>query len=465
MVVQVATPRRLGIYELGERIGEGGVAEVFVATNPSAGVRRTLVIKRVRHELRANAELERAFAREAAIAQRLRHGNVVAVVDAGDDDGVPYLVLEHVDGCPLHDLLHDGDVARPLAPVVAVYVAEQVALALAYVHGLVDDDGRPLALVHRDVTPGNILCSREGLVKLTDFGIAHAAALGSDTLPGFIKGTPQYLAPEQAAGRPVDARADLFALGLVLRRMLVGDGDLDRIDPELRALVEHATEPAVRDRIASAERFAARLQAWRAAGERAGGAAMLAELVRARTGRPAAVVRPLDLGGAGAAATRQLPAAVQPDTAVRRRWIVALGLAGAIVVGVAWSARTSDEQPRTSLPAPEPSAPPSDPPPTPSPPRETTTTDAPTAAPERVEDPPAPPSKAPPRRRARGELRVNVLPYAEIRIDGRARGRTPLSTPLDAGTHTIELYNPDVPQRRSKTIRIAAGEQVSVTEW
>ncbi len=461
------------MYEIGDRIGEGGVAEVFVATNPGAGVRRTVVVKRVKYELRDNAELKRAFAREASIAQRLHHGNVVAALDAGDDDGLPYLVLEHVDGVPLHELVYDGrGSCHALPAVIAVYVAEQIALALAYVHGLIADDGRPLGLVHRDVTPKNVLCSREGLVKLTDFGIAHTGTLGNDTLPGFIKGTPQYLAPEQAAGRPVDARADIFALGLVLRRMLVGDGPLDGVDAELHALVQHATEPAVRDRIASADAFVERLQAWRAKGHRSGGARELGELVRLRLGRPVREARSLDLGAVGAAGTRQL--ATPTRKAMRWSWIATGGLVvAAVAIAVAWSGPIASQAPPETvarifttpsleLPAQPPpvgiglpAAP--RPPPTP--------TTAPADRGVAIDESTMTSGKTPPRRQARGKLRINVLPYAEVRIDGRAVGRTPQTQWLPAGTHTIQLDNPDVPLHRTKTIRIVAGGETSVIEW
>ncbi|HWB77386.1 MAG TPA: serine/threonine-protein kinase, partial [Nannocystaceae bacterium] len=225
---------RLGRYELAEIIGTGGVAEAWRASFGDDQFRKTVVVKRVRPELRAQKELGAAFLREARIAQRLQHGNVVQVLDVGDDDGVPYIVLEHVDGCALQALI-DRDGVLPLD--VALHVAEQVALALQHAHAAENEHGAPLSLVHRDVTPGNVLLSKSGVVKLGDFGIARVRTSGNDTLPGFIKGTPIYLAPEQAAGRPVDARADVYSLGLVLRRMLVGDGELDALDEALAAIV------------------------------------------------------------------------------------------------------------------------------------------------------------------------------------------------------------------------------------
>jgi serine/threonine-protein kinase len=245
-MVIVSAARRLGRYELGEIIGTGGAAEVVRARIVGAGdFHKDVVIKRLRAELRDNAEAREGFVREAMLARKLQHGNVVQTLDLGDDDGAPYIVLELVEGCTLQRLVDDVDKGGPRIPLAAtLYVVEQLATALQYVHGVRGDDGAPLGLVHRDVKPSNVLLGKGGIVKLSDFGIARAAAMGNDTLPGFIKGTALYLAPEQAAGRPIDARVDVFALGLVLRRMLVGDGGLDAVDPDLVAIVTAATRAA-----------------------------------------------------------------------------------------------------------------------------------------------------------------------------------------------------------------------------
>ena len=452
--------RFLGRYELGERIGVGGVAEVMRATVSGArGFRKAVVIKRVRDELRDNAEVLEAFVREAELARRFVHGNVVQVLDLGaDDDGVPFIVLEHVDGCSLFELLaREGTL-----PIdVAVQIVEQVGLALQYVHGLADEDGMPLGLVHRDVTPKNILLSGDGIVKLTDFGIARATNpdRGSDTLPGFIKGTPQYLSPEQAAGRPVDARTDVYSLGLVLKQTLPTDADV-----QLVAIADAATEPAVRDRLPSAAVLVAKLQAWRIAHGVDAAPDRLASLVRKTSGARAGV-RAIALDDAlradrGGAPTRQI-AAAKPVVHSRWPWILP-AIAALILVGVFAIAdlptRDADERPTVALVEPPPAAPPRElpVPPPPADDTEPTTTRA---------DAPVAPPPAPKRTRKPGRLRVNVLPWAHVTIDGEDWGRTPVDRELAAGEHTIELYNPDSQQRVKKPVRIVAGKPSSIETW
>lgn len=447
---------RLGRYELAEIIGTGGVAEAWRASFGDASFRKTVVVKRVRPELRAQPELGEAFLREARIAQRLQHGNVVQVLDVGDDDGVPYIVLEHVDGCSLQTLLDGG-----VLPVdVALHVAEQVALALQHAHAAEDEHGAPLQLVHRDVTPGNVLLSKSGVVKLGDFGIARVRTSGSDTLPGFIKGTPIYLAPEQAAGRPVDARADVYSLGLVLRRMLVGDGEL-AIDDELAAIVLHATEPAVKDRLASAAELRTRLQSYRAAHGIGDGTDALAQRVRAAIGAKPRKVLALDdaLALPRAAATRQL--APPSSSSSRSLW---LGLVAVLVLAIAGVALAWDRDEAPSIVAADDPAPP-DPPPT-----TIVPDDRPAIAPR---DPPASdpivevpvadkPSKP---KRAMGRLDVaNLTPWADVKVDGKSWGRAPVARSLGAGEHRVELYNPDVGPA-VRTIVIEAGKTTELKSW
>jgi serine/threonine protein kinase len=467
---------RLGRYQLGERIGSGGVAEVVRATLVGAGeFRRAVVVKQIRPELREHAEVRAAFVREAELAQHLHHPDVVAVLDLGTDDGgAPYLVLELVDGCTLQRVLDDAaDHGRALPIAAVLHVVGRIAAALAYVHGARDASGAPLGLVHRDVTPANVLLGRDGAVKLTDFGIARAAALGSDTLPGFIKGTVRYLAPEQAAGRPVDARADVFALGLVLRRALIGDGPLDPLDPELRAIIEAATEPAVRDRLPSAEALADRLGRYRESAGIPEGSAELVALVGALQ-PPVRRVRSLDaaLARAPAAPTRQLaPPEPTPTAAPRRRrgpWLGAslVGVLG--VAALAWfmlrrpESASVDTTPVTetlaTAPAPIP-VPAVDPPPVARDPVSTPTASRTSSAPAPA--PARPKERAP----ARGRLLINPVPYAEVTIDGKSEGTTPFDRALSAGEHTVELYNPDTERRKSVRVTIAPGEPSSITHW
>ena len=486
-MVTVSAARRLGRYELGEIIGTGGVAEVVRAHVVGAGeFRKAVVIKRVRAELRDNTEVREAFRREALLAQRFHHANVVQALDLGDDDGLPYIVLELVDGCTLQRLLDDTSAGVPLPLAAVLHVTEQIAAALHYVHTLRADDGTPLGLVHRDVTPANVLLGRDGAVKLTDFGIARAAALGSDTLPGFIKGTALYLAPEQAAARPVDGRADLYALGLVLRRMLVGDHELTAIHPDLAAIVEAATEPAVRDRLACAEVMLHRVQQHRADVGIGSGAATIAAMVEAACRTPLRRTISLDraLGVAGQERTRQVASAAAPadgSHGSRRRawWIGGLAVATVAVAALAWpspqpdrslrspsAASTGPSPARPTDLAPQAEATPNGGQPparsAPSlPPVVETPQTALEVAPAVAAKVPNPPDRA----RARGRLLINLVPYAEVSIDAKPVGSTPVDETLRSGKHTIELYNPETGRRKSLRVALDPGETLNITHW
>lgn len=213
---------RLGRYHLGERLGEGGMAEVFRAELAgAAGFTKAVAIKRVKPALATDERICAMFLQEAQVARRMEHGGIVQVFDVGIEDGVPYLVIELVDGVSLDRILSDRH-ARGLDLAETLYLVEHVAAALHHAHQLTDQAGHPTPVVHRDVNPRNILVSQGGVVKLTDFGIAKAWHMPSTTLPGTVKGTLGYLSPEQSAGAPVDACTDQFSTGVVLYELLTG---------------------------------------------------------------------------------------------------------------------------------------------------------------------------------------------------------------------------------------------------
>ena len=207
--------RALGRYELLRPLARGGMAEVFVARRRAAGVEKVLVVKRIRPERAGDARFLALFVREARLSMALAHQNIVPVFDFGRAGEQVFLAMERVEGRDLGSTLERGG---PPPPLVAAFVAAECCQALAYAHGRRDAAGAPLGVVHRDVTPRNVLVSWSGEVKLTDFGIA---ALAGDEV-GRPVGTPAYMAPEQARGEPVDARADVYAVGLVLRELLTG---------------------------------------------------------------------------------------------------------------------------------------------------------------------------------------------------------------------------------------------------
>lgn len=206
-----------GHYFIESTLGEGGMARVSLA-HTADGAR--CVIKTIHRAVRENPEVVAMFREEMRVAPRLDHPRVVRALDVGVIDGVDYIALELVDGPSLRELLDEHPGTLPLS--VTLEVVRDVALALAYAHGLTDEEGRPLMLVHRDVSPENILLSVDGGARLADFGIARHAAREHQTLLGEVKGKPGYMAPEQRTGGPIDARADLYALGVVLEELIAG---------------------------------------------------------------------------------------------------------------------------------------------------------------------------------------------------------------------------------------------------
>jgi serine/threonine protein kinase len=199
-----------GRYELGPRLGAGGMAEVFAGYDRSLD--RQVAVKFLKADVRDPRARER-FEHEARTAASFTHPNAVAVFDVGEDGARPFIVMEYVDGRNLAELLARD---RPLLPAQAVSIAGQMLAALGAAHAR--------GLVHRDVKPANVLVDGNGFVKLADFGIAKAItdATGALTLTGQVMGTPMYLAPEQAAGQPATPQSDLYSTGVVLYEMLAG---------------------------------------------------------------------------------------------------------------------------------------------------------------------------------------------------------------------------------------------------
>jgi serine/threonine-protein kinase len=208
-----------GKYRLDRRLGGGGMAEVFAGSTVGAeGFSRRVAIKRVLPGFSDNAGFARMFVAEAQISAQLVHPNIVSVLDFDrDDDGRLFLVMELVEGRDLDALLATG-----LLPFGAViFVIAEILRGLGFAHDL-PTASELRGVVHRDVSPHNVLLSWEGAVKVSDFGIAKARAASEATASVFIKGKPAYMSPEQANGEALDGRSDLFAVGVVLWEMLVG---------------------------------------------------------------------------------------------------------------------------------------------------------------------------------------------------------------------------------------------------
>lgn len=226
----------VGPYEVMQMLASGGMAEVFLARRRGpGGFDKRVVLKRIGRKLQSEMEVVSMFRDEACVQALLDHPNIVQIYDYGEDKGCPYIAMEFVSGATLRWLVDNARVVlRPIPLAHALRIACDVLAGLHHAHERCDDEGRPLGLVHRDISPVNILIGRNGLAKLCDFGVAKSQLQSVHTQVGVVKGKFRYMAPEQLNGLPVDRRADLFAVGVCLWEMLVG-----------RRLFDHANEDGV----------------------------------------------------------------------------------------------------------------------------------------------------------------------------------------------------------------------------
>ena len=213
----------LGPYELLERIATGGMAEVYLARRAGPhGFQKVVALKRILPQLAEDSDFVAMFVDEARVCARLAHPNIVQVFDFGEHDRELYMAMEYVDGTTAARLVRAAASRGEEVPLdAALHIALSVLRALDYAHNARDDDGKPLDLVHRDVSPGNVLIDRSGAVKLTDFGIARAAEIERRTDAGQLKGKLGYMSPEQVVGRELDARSDLFTVGIALAELVM----------------------------------------------------------------------------------------------------------------------------------------------------------------------------------------------------------------------------------------------------
>jgi hypothetical protein len=213
-----------GRYSLLDRVATGGMAEVFRAKRKGVeGFEKTVAVKRILPHLSSNKEFIEMFVAEAKMVASLSHPNIVQIFDLGKIDDTYYIAMEFVEGRDLRTILTRARNRNRLPGMdLAALIAARVSAALEYAHRQRDSEGRELRIVHRDVSPQNILVSDEGEVKLVDFGIAKAATKASHTDSGSLRGKLLYMSPEQAWGKPLDKRSDLFALGAVFYEILTG---------------------------------------------------------------------------------------------------------------------------------------------------------------------------------------------------------------------------------------------------
>ena len=514
----------LGKYRLDQRLGGGGMAEVFLASTIGAeGFSRRVAIKRVLPGFSDNPAFAQMFISEAQISSSLVHPNIVSVLDfdRGSDGGL-FLVMELVDGKDLDALVTSGVVPIP----VMIFVISEVLRGLGYAHDLPSgNDVR--GIVHRDVSPHNVLVSWEGAVKVSDFGIAKARSANEATASVFIKGKPAYMSPEQANGQPLDGRSDLFAVGVMMWEMLVGRrlfygedtratlaavlfGQIPRprslrgdIPKDLEKVVMTLLERDMPSRYPTAEAAIAELLDCSDA-PRNGREAMIAllaerfpqdarvrqSLVRARGKGALAPVQQLGPGaqtigeghagsGAGAAAVPSLSSVMQARTGTldappRKRsagkiaavvLVTAASAAGAfaIVSATRGPKSTGSDVGSTVQPtvsAPSPDAAPIDAP-----------IDAgiPDAAPVDAEAPDAPKKHASPDQPAhpveankQGRLEIRAFPVLTATLDGKRLGDTPLSKMVPVGKHTLRLFNADRNYDEKIPIQITESKVTSI---
>jgi len=253
--------QNIGRYQLLARLASGGMAEIFLARQTGiGGFEKLVVVKRILPNLAREKAFVEMFLDEAVIAAQLNHPNVVQIYDLGQAGDDYYIAMEYLEGESLGHLAREGaGVHKPLSPGLSAGIIAQVCDGLYFAHTFEDENGKPLNIVHRDISPHNIIVLFNGLVKLVDFGIAKAATQMHQTQVGTLKGKLAYMSPEQCMGSEVDARSDIFSLGVVLWELLTSKR-LFRRDAEpamIRAIVDQPI-PKVRDaRIKVPEKLAA----------------------------------------------------------------------------------------------------------------------------------------------------------------------------------------------------------------
>ncbi|MFZ1864715.1 MAG: serine/threonine-protein kinase [Polyangiales bacterium] len=223
-MIDTGQPRPFGPYVLLRRLAAGGMAEVYLAkAQGGAGFEKPVAVKRIHAQSLAGEANQEMLIEEAKLSVSLCHPNIVQTFDLSFVEGSFVLVMEHVEGCDLQrviELLRKADRSFPVD--LAVYVLAEVCRALDYAHRMLDAKGAPAGIVHRDVSPQNILLSRAGEVKIADFGIAKTTVRRSDPDAQVLKGKYFYMSPEQASAEPLDHRSDIFSAGIVLWELLVG---------------------------------------------------------------------------------------------------------------------------------------------------------------------------------------------------------------------------------------------------
>ncbi len=296
-----------GRYQLLKKLATGGMAQIYLARQLGPeGFEKFLVVKRILPHLAENDEFITMFLDEARIAARLNHPNVVQIFDLGAQDDSFFIAMEFIHGEDVRRVWKHADkVGQPIPLPLICRIIIDACAGLDYAHKKLDQSGRALNIVHRDISPQNILVSFEGGVKIVDFGIAKAADQATVTKSGVLKGKYSYMSPEQAAGQPIDCRTDIFALGVVLYELLTGTRlfkratDIqtlnavteckiappsqinDRVPTDLDAIVMKALAKDRTQRFSEAKQLGAALEGWLLTNQLSGSSSVLSEFLHA----------------------------------------------------------------------------------------------------------------------------------------------------------------------------------------
>ncbi len=427
--------RVFGRYRLEERVGRGGMGEVWRArAEGPGGFEREVAVKLILPHLSAEPSFRALFTREARLAARLHHPHIVSVLDFGSEQGQDYLVMEFVRGSDLRTLV----LAGPLPLAEAALVLHRVARGLAHAHGTMVPGEAPEGIVHRDVSPHNVLLSREGEVKLADFGIARAAGDGSSGTG--LKGKAGFMSPEQVRGEEPGTASDMFSLGSLAYLLLGGIHPFQRANEgaTLHAVLE-ASPPPLPSALPSPLPTLVTALLSKDPARRptaAETAAVLEPFLEPRAERELAARVARQQAPGPKAQALPLPSdapTIAPRPRVPRRIWAAGGLALAAVLLLFLLLPATEGPAPTPTPTPPPSAPP---------------TPAPTPTP--VPPPPLPQA---------GRLPVNAIPWAEVSFAGKKLGTTPLlGVTLPAGPQTLVLANPSLGVKREVRVVVKPGE-------
>jgi eukaryotic-like serine/threonine-protein kinase len=240
----------LGRYELLMPIAAGGMAMVWAARlKGTRGFQKIVAVKTMLPKLSEDEQFEKMFLDEASLASKVRHPNAVEILDLGEQDGVLFLAMEWIDGVPLNQLMKTAKKAGGVPTTVATRIVMQACAGLHAAHELTDGKGKLIGLVHRDISPQNILVTFDGVAKVVDFGVAKAMALGDGaTQAGQLKGKVSYMAPEQVRGESIDRRADVFAMGIVLYALTTGKHPFRKESEGATLFAITAPEPVIAPR-------------------------------------------------------------------------------------------------------------------------------------------------------------------------------------------------------------------------